>query len=308
MRSGNPSVVVNSAVIQRIAYFLRETLNAVLARPGTNAASVLSIALVLALFGAAVGASWNARHMIEALSSQAQLAVFFEEGARPDEVTAIISALRSLPGVSAARLVSEEEALQEMMSLLGKDDRNVLAAFEGYNPFSAYIEVTVPPASARQVAAAARGIPGVEYVRDNQEVISALQRLQRLTAQVSGAVGAAAAVTSALVVSHIVLLGIQARKEEIEVMRLLGASELFVAAPSVLEGLLLGMLGALLAWGIHAYLWSKAYAWVSSVNPFVPLLPKTRLLTRLLAALCVLGTLSAITGSIFALRRHRDKP
>lgn len=288
-------------MIQRAAYFLREAFNGLSLRPGTNAASVLSIGLVLAVFAAVVGVSHSARHLVAVVSSQAQLAVFLGDGASREEFAAVISALRTLPNVSSVKFVSEQEALREMAGIVGKGGRDILAAFEGYNPFAPYIEVTVPPHSAAEVAAAAARIPGVEYVRDNEDVISSLIRVEKVTGRLGLAMGAAVAVTSSLVVSHIVLLGIHARREEIEVMRLLGASELFIAFPFLLEGILLGTLGSLVACAIQVGIWGKVYNWVSSATPFIPLADKTGLLLYLFKLVAVFGIGSAAVGSLVAL-------
>lgn len=232
------------------AFPFREALLAIKLNPDSNLLSVASIALCLILLGFFIAGWQNLGHLVQMVRSEAEITVYMEDRAGEEEIGSAAAMLASQPGVLEVNRVTKEQALARMRDLLGKE-ADILEAFEGVNPFAAYLEVRVVPEYATVVAETAAHFPGVEMVRENREVLARLVSLSRAMVWVGVAVAAATGTAAMVIISHIVRLGIHARREKIETLRLLGATEWLVQAPFVAEGAILGGFGGLAFHPVH---------------------------------------------------------
>jgi len=181
-------------------------------------------------------------------------------------------------------------------------EAGLLQAFDGFNPFASFFEVRVVPEQAAQVAEAAASLPGVERVRDNKEVLSRLVSLTWAVKWVGAVVTIAVGVVVMVVISNIVRLGIYSRREEIEIIKLLGASEWFVATPFILEGTIIGGLGGLISILTLLGLYPGLYALLHRSLPFVPFIHWSATLKPLSLIVVALGICFGGLGSTFSVR------
>lgn len=285
-----------------LAFPLREAVLSIRLGGAAHALSVASIALSLFLVGLFTAGWVNLRHVVDLIRSRAEITVYLKDGATAPEVERARAVLLARPGVREVRSVSREEALKEMRDVLGPEAA-VLAELGGLNPFAAYLAVRVEPEAAPAVAAAAAGLPVAEYVQDNRAVIERLAALSRVATVTGLGLVAATGVVALVVVSYVVRLSIHARRDEIETLRLLGASERFVALPFVMEGLLTGGAGGFLAALGLAGLLPLLGAVLARTLPFVPVAPWARAWALSAGVTAGLGLACGALGSRMALGR-----
>lgn len=285
-------------------YLVHEALDGVRRNGVVSLASVSTVAvslLVLALF-AAVG--FNLRHLARTAESQVEVVAFLDERFDRAHRDALMERVRALPGVAEARFVTREEALARLKRQFG-DQQDLLAAVEEDNPLRDSVEVRVPaPGAVEGVVAALRQLPGVAKVVYQRET---LQRLYRLTGalQVLGAfLTVMVGLATVLIVSNAIRVSVFARRREIAIMKLVGATDGFVRWPFLLEGAFLGLLGAAVA----ALLAGLGYAWLAAQIraslPFVPVLPPDPFAWSLGRALILIGVAVGAAGSAWSVRRH----
>lgn len=201
------------------------------------------------------------------------------------------------------RFVSKEEALERMRQSFG-ERASVLEAVEGINPLPDSFEVQVArPELVAPVAEAIAALPGVAKVDYKRETVD---RLFRLTAVIRGlglVVAAFLVLGCTVVISNTVRLTVFARRREVAIMKLVGATDWFIRWPFVIEGLVLGVAGALLAVGAlaGAYWWAAGAA--ARTLPFLPLVSPERVVRALVWPLLGLGALVGGLGSGISLRR-----
>ena len=212
-----------------------------------HALGVFSVAVAFVCFGATLLAVVNVDHARERWASLGRASVFLARGAAPEQIQGIERALRASEGVTDVRRLTAEDARREAAGA-GKDA--VIDALPA-EAFPETLEVSVrkdvEPARIDQLAAQLRSLPAVEGV----ETYGAWS--ERIESLIAGGVAAAsilslivlAAVVS--VVSSTIRLSLQRRKLEVEVMKLVGATEGYVRQPFVIEGAAQGALGASLA-------------------------------------------------------------
>ncbi len=284
-----------------LSFFVREAFRGMRLQRTSNIVSAACIALAFVSLSLVVGFWANMEYMLEAARSEAEIVIYLAEDATTADADALSDVLSSHPSVWSVQVVTPEETFIQVERLLGPG-LNLGEVLEGFNPFSPSLEVGVSPEDAGEVAGMARGLGGVEAVRDNEEV---LKRLASLTTAVRW-VGAVAMLTVVLItlalVSHIIRLGISARREEMETLRLLGASESFLAMPFIIEGAVLGASGAVICLAVLGGAGPWLYGMLHASLPFIPLVSPAVLFRLLASAISILGLTAGILGSLISVR------
>jgi cell division transport system permease protein len=200
--------------------------------------------LVTGLFAAALH---GAERLLAAWAGEVQISVYLEPGA--DLAAARAAAAAAAPG-RAVEAVSSEEALRRFREALGPQGGLVDGIAPGVLPPS--IEVRAPGASlaaARELARRLQAVPGAREVDFGNAWLEKLERLLVRLRWAGAVLFAALAVGAAVLVANTLRLGVFARRDEIEIMKLVGATDSFVQAPFLIEGLLQGVAGGALAAG-----------------------------------------------------------
>ena len=231
-------------------YAARETLAAFRRAPLLTGLSAFMVGLALLVLGLFSLAAYNLKLAVDMVEERVEVVAYLREDARPVDVEAGVQTLRTLPGVQDVRFVSKADALQRAMTEL-PEIAEVSSDLE-VNPFPASLEVRFLPGNrteetVKRVAEAARGVPAVEDVRYGQEWLERLFSLRRIGAITAAILGGAFALVAALIIATAIRIAVFARRDEIYIMRLVGATNGFVRRPFLLEGAITGLLGGLLA-------------------------------------------------------------
>jgi cell division transport system permease protein len=295
------------STLAKVSYFWRSALQGLRHSPFVHLVAVLTIAIALFTTGLARVAAGLLSSVEDRLGSAVELTVYLAEGARPEEVATIAKALTARTG-QAVRQVSKEEALRRLAEDLGELGEVLTEVAQ--NPLPASLEVKVPPArnDPDALAALSRELEGLSAVGAVDYGEAAVRRLAALSRAVRVAGGLAFLVVVAatvLITSATLQLAIYARREEIEIQKLVGATDRFVKAPFLIEGLLQGLIATLLA---ALGLWAAAWGLGPRVDALAAFFlgPRATLelfSLRLLAELLALGVLLGLGGSFVAVGR-----
>ncbi len=287
-----------------LPFFIGEAVKGLRLHRSANVISVLCIALALISLSFLLGTWSNLEHILEVARGEAEIVVYLNERVDRPQAENLKTDILALSGADRASIISPEETLDRMEALLGPD-LDILDLLEGYNPFTLSLEVGVTPEAAPEVARVARRLPGVDLVRDNEEILAPLARIITVVRWLGLAALIAVVLTILVLVSHLIRLGMVARREEIETLRLLGASETFVAFPFVLEGLILGLGGAAISIFLIGVIGTWGYDLLRSILPFMPWVRWEALFSPIALILGVLGLVSGFLGAAVALRAGR---
>ena len=233
------------ALLRRPAYFVSRALEAMARRPRVALVATLTLAVALFVTGLFAAALRGAERLLGAWAGEVSISVYLDPGAdleRAREAAAAAAAGRRVEAVSAP------EALRRFREALGPQG----GLLDGVKPdlLPPSIEVSAPGirlAEARALASRLAQVPGAREVDYGNAWLEKLERLLGRLRWAGAALFAALAAGAAVLVANTLRLGVFARREEIEIMRLVGATDLFVEAPFLIEGLLQGALGGSLA-------------------------------------------------------------
>lgn len=214
----------------------------------------ISAILLITLSLAALGAFWllssNMSEAVAQFRERVKLIVYLKREPSPVDANALVERVRAMPGVFAVRYVGKAEALGTLRQVLGKD----AAVADGLpqNPLPASLEIT-PTAEgatldgARALVTRLTALPETDEVGGGIEWMERFAQGQRLLWLFALGVGAVLAVAAILTVTTATTLVLHARRDEMEIMRLVGAPEHVVRLPLLLQGMMQGLLGAMLA-------------------------------------------------------------
>jgi cell division transport system permease protein len=222
-----------------------------LRRAGSVAVSaILLISLALAALGAFWLLSSNISQAVAQFRERVKIIIYLKREPTTVEASALIGRVRGMPGVAAVRYIGKTEALGTLKQVLGKDA--AIADALPQNPLPASLEVTPTEdgatlGGARNLVTRLTALPETEEVGGGVEWMDRFARGQRLLWLFALSVGAVLAGAAMLTVSTATALVLHARREEMEIMRLVGAPEHVVRLPLLLQGMMQGLIGAVLA-------------------------------------------------------------
>jgi len=236
--------------VRAIDYALRQGWTSMWRARSATVFAVLAIALALIVLGALLLVNWNLQRVLARVTTAAELSIFLADDASSEQRGGIEAVLDRSGIVAGREYVSKSDARARFQA-----QNPALARLTGdldTNPFPASLEVRVnadaesdgrADALVRDVSA----LPGVDDVRYDREFLAAVGGGVRTLGAVGLTLVLVMALAAAVTVASVVRLGLQARRDEIEIMELVGAPLAFIRGPFVAEGLMQGGMGALLA-------------------------------------------------------------
>jgi cell division transport system permease protein len=216
----------------------------------------VSAVVLITLSLAALGGFWlvtsNIGRAVAKWRDQVRIVVYLKREPSAGDVAALLERVRAMPGVAGAVFIGKADALRSLKQVLGKD-AGVVDQLPA-NPLPASLEVTpsitaVTPEGARDLLTRLAALPETDEVAGSGDWVERLAHWQRLLATIGLGVGAVLAVAAILTVTTATTLILHARRHETEIMRLVGASELTIRLPVLLQGMMQGLAGAVLALG-----------------------------------------------------------
>lgn len=265
--------------------------------------AVTTIAVALTVTGGGLLLTANLGHMAALLEGQVEVVAFLRRGLPTAQQQRVVEAARAVPQVRTVTPVGRAEALRRLQRTFG-----ALAAVEGLlhaNPLPDTIEVRVTDAGrVREVAAALKKIKGVDEVVFGATVVDRLVALTRAVRLAGGVLSGLLLAAALLIIVNTIRLTVVARRQEIEIMTLVGATSQFVRGPFIAEGALQGVAAALVATVVLVAGYAVLAGQAAAALPFLPVLAPGEALPLTVAAIWLTGVAVGILGSTIGVRRY----
>ena len=271
-------------------------------------ASLATIASCTFLFGIFYALVVNVQYSVKEAQSGVAVTVFFDEGISDERIQEIGNLVKARPEVSEVKYVSAEEAWDSFkVDYLGE----YADGYEGDNPLegSDNYEIYLSDVSKQSsLVAFLEATEGVREVNRSDATADILTNINTLISYISLVIVGILLAVSLFLISNTVAMGIQVRKEEIAIMKLIGAKDFVVRSPFVIEGILIGLVGAALPLVAIYYLYVNviivAGQKFSALSDILKFMPVEELFRQLLPVALILGVGIGFLGSIFTVRKH----
>ena len=286
-----------------IGYLLREGFRGVFLHGFMSFAAVCVTVACLIIMGTFSLVLYNLHVMIVDLEKENQVLVYIDEDYSEAEAMSVGSRINLISNVHEAKFVSREQALD---NFVGKQSDTT--AFNGVDAsiLRDRYEVTVEDNSLlEQTVAEIEKIDGVAEVSAHYEIANGFQSLQKVLNIASMVIIIVLFVVSLFIISNTVKLAMYSRSEEIAIMKMVGATNSFIRLPFVVEGFILGMLGAVIAffleWGLYDFLQAKI-AVVDTLRLF-QIVPFAEVIELVAIAYALTGFAVGVVGSLLSIRK-----
>ncbi len=289
--------------VNTLAYYFRETARYLFRNSWLSLAAIGTITVSLLILGASLLLVTNTNKIALDLEQKLEIRVFLKQNLSLSQVKQLEKKINFVSGVASVSFVSKEKALADLRRGLG-ERKDILAGMKK-NPLPDAFQVKMT--RSEQIASAAAQIgtlPGVDQARYGQGTVEKLLLVTRWI-RITGIIIIGALILAALfLISSIIRLSVFARRQEINIMKYLGATNWFIRTPFLLEGVTLGFLGSFIAVVILYFSYWSFVQQVSMFVPFIPLVADQRLLFNLFGGLVGLGLIIGIAGSFFSVRKY----
>jgi cell division transport system permease protein len=282
-----------------LGYLIREGFSGFRRAKLSMSAAVFTITIALLLLSSFAILFLNARNIVDSLRTRVEMEAFLLESVNEEGLPAIEAALEEVDGIASVRFVSKDEAAEIFKQEFGEDIGRVLK----FNPLPASFRLTLLPEfrtaeGAASVAEQVAAITGVEEVKYRKDLLEMLDQRVTTFLGIGVGVGLCILVASIFLVANTIRLAIYAKRQIIRTMKLIGATRSFIRFPFLLEGLIQGTLGGLIAAGFIYASFEYLGRWVSvHLQEFVAVEPIAYLV------ILITGMLLGLLGSAISIRR-----
>ena len=270
-------------------------------------ASIATISACLFLFGLFFAILTNVENIVKTTQEGVSVTVFFDEGISEERIVEIGEMIDKRPEVSKKRFISAEEAWETFkVEYLGEYSdgftENPLADSASYEIYMN--DVSMQPALVTYL----EGVEGIRTVNRSEITAASLTGINALIAYVSIGIIAILFAVSIFLISNTVTIGISVRKEEIGIMKYIGATDFFVRSPFVIEGMLIGVVGALIPLGLIFVIYNHVIEYIvtefAAISNLLAFIPVEKVFAQLLPISLIMGVGIGFLGSITTVRKH----
>ena len=278
--------------------------------PVMSIASTFTIGLMLLLFAFFLATDRGLQAAVGVLESKVELAIFLEDNARVSDVLALRARIEADPAVSRVDYVTKDQAMVRLVDIAARRP-DIQIVDTSSNPLQDSLEIKLAHAQdAPRVAASLREEMGkgvVNDVVDNPQVVDKLLTITRVLSIGGVAVLAMMLVVALFVIVNTIRIAVHARRDEIEIMKLVGATDWFVRWPFILEGMLVGTLGAMAATAVVLVAAGPVMGAMVNFIEILPLSFGTTFVWQLVGSVFALALAVGGGGAMLSVRTHLAK-
>ena len=289
-----------------LGYLIKEGLKSVFTHGFMSFAAVCVTVACLLIVGTFSTIMYNLNIMVEELNMTNEVLAYVDETLTDAEARSVGTVINRMDNISKATFVSRQDALESFIA-----DYDNPAAFDGTDPETLqhrYVIVLEDNRKLDETVAALWTVAGVVDVQAFTELAAGFSTIQDVLHILSLVIICVLLVVSLLIISNTVKLAMYDRREEIAIMKMVGATNGFIRLPFVVEGFTLGMLGAAIAFGLTWLLYDYMVNWLNAVDTIqlISFAPFTDLLIPMIATFGAAGLFVGIVGSWTSIRKFMN--
>ena len=297
--------------ISTFGYTIKQGIKNIWTNKMFSFASIATMAACIFMFGMFYSIVINFQHVVKDVESGVAITVFFDDGTTQDQIDAIGQEIAMRPEVSSFNYVSAEEAWEEYKLEYFDGDEAAAASFGTDNPLAGESNYEIYMEDISQQSSLVSYLEGLDHVsrvRQSEMVANTLTDFNRLVSIVSAVIILILICVAVFLISNTVRTGIAVRKEEIGIMKVIGATDYFVRAPFIVEGILIGLIGAAIPLIILHAMYGRIIEYVANrfgfLNNLLTFLPVDTVFQILLPVGLILGVGIGYIGSRVTVRKH----
>lgn len=297
--------------ISGILYSLKQGMINIWRNKLFSSASIATMTACIFLFGLFYSIVANFQSMVKNVEEGVAVTVFFEEDASEDQIQAIGKAIEMAPGRLSQRYISADAAWEEFKMIYFEGDEEAAETYGEDNPLEkmeSYEVYLSDVAKQQELVTYLESLAGVREVVQSESIANMLADFNRLVGYVSMGIIIILFAVAIFLISNTVSVGIAVRREEIAIMKLIGAADYFVKAPFYVEGIMIGLVGSVLPMAILYSIYERLIDFISDkfnfLSNLMTFLSVDEVFQTLAPVALILGIGIGFVGSGLTIRKH----
>lgn len=293
-----------------LSYLIGEGFRNVLKNKKSTGASLMIMCATMIIFGLFFIIGENINHIMNELEMQQGMQVFIKEEATEKEISELGDKIKALSGVNQVEFVSKEDALKQMKEKVG-DKQFLLSGYDENNPFPAsYIVTLTDLKESDNVQKEIETFDNIKSIQKRGDTVNALLRAANFVRILSGAILILLVVISIFIIANTIKLTVHARRREISIMKYVGATNNFIRWPFIVEGIIIGVVAALISIMLLGVLYNVVSNKILSIAGSniinISLLTFSDMFTLIIVVYLALGIGIGTLGSMISMRKYLD--
>ncbi|PXV90138.1 cell division protein FtsX [Lachnotalea glycerini] len=297
--------------VSSIVYSLKQGFKNIIRNKMFSLASIATMAACIFLFGLFYTMVFNFQHIVKQAETGVSVSVFFNDGISQEQITAIGDEISKRVEVSKYEYISAEEALNRFINDTFNGNQELAESFQDDNPLanSASYEIYLNDVSLQKALVTyLESLDGVREVKRSEIVANTLANFNVLIGYISLAIIVILFAVAIFLISNTVTIGIAVRREEISIMKLIGATDFFVRAPFIVEGIMIGLIGSCIPLVALYFMYRNIIEFVNDkfkiLQDLLNFLPVNTVFSTLIPIALLIGVGIGFMGSFITIRKH----
>ena len=291
--------------VSTIQMFIKDALKSLKRNKTISVASVLTVMATLIVLGSFLMILINVKVGITDVDSQVKAKVYLNDNIKMDDKKHILNKLNSIPEVINISFQTKQEALNQWRQQLGSKNKDILSGMDKNNPLpTSYIVKVKSPDDITKVETSLKGLSGIYQISDERDIVSKISAVTKTLKWVGGVIFFILICVSLFLISNTIKLTLYARRREIGIMKYIGATDWFIRWPFIIEGMMIGLSGGLVAdiviYNIYVLAYNRASYYVSTM---MNLISPMYFVTNLSWAFIIGGIIIGGVGSVLSIRK-----
>ncbi|MEG0307814.1 MAG: permease-like cell division protein FtsX [Clostridium sp.] len=231
-----------------LKYSFKEAFKSITRNKTLSIASIATVTATLFILGVITLTVANVNKAVTQLGSMVEVRIYLEDNISDTDKSAIENKIKAVEGITSISFQSKEDALSDVRNQLDDESGELSAGFEDKNPFPASFTVNVKePVIVDQVVDGVKDMSGIEEIKDARELIAKISNLTNSVKLVAVIAFVVFILISLFLIGNTIKITVFTRKKEIGIMKYVGATDWFIRWPFIIEGVMLGVIGAFMS-------------------------------------------------------------
>jgi cell division transport system permease protein len=294
-----------SMKISSFKHYISDAVKSLIRNKTISIASILTVTATLFILGVFLLTVLNVRDGIVSVESMVEIRVFLNDEITETEQSSLETALKQHPGVREVEYESKEEALEKFREQMAEDGEGLLSGLDGSaNPLpDSFIVRLTSPEKAEEVVEAIKNMGGIDTIKNDRELVNILMSISRTIRWVGVALFALLIGVSLFLIGNTIRLTVFSRRREIGIMKFVGATDWFIRWPFVIEGVIIGLFGAIFANIVLFYAYRYAFVSINESWLGINLIAPSYVYNVLMGQFALAGIGIGVLGSVISLRK-----
>lgn len=293
--------------LSKVRYSFAQAKKNVIRNGLMTIASLFTISSCLIILGLFTIITLNVNNISDQVKDQCEVQLFLTQDASDERIQAIKNEIDSLPNVKESELFTKEDMLNFAKEDMFEGKEDLLTGFEGdENPFSNSYKITLKDIEkTSETVDELKALNDVDHVENKQDVVNTVVSVSNIVKKLSLFVMVLLLIIAIVIIANTVKLTVFNRRKEINIMKYIGATDRFIRVPFILEGMLIGFIGALISFGLISWGYISLLKYVEAYQFNMFEVISYRTIAPVIAVLFVaVGCLIGIVGSVFSMRKY----